>query len=121
MSQEPKERMSRGYELKGRDALERLGRDTNDAWALISIYERYKSEFKEITEQWFGVDREFCGRVVTNILTSVAKKARSYDPGSFGAEEWILLRAIEEAESIRSYIDGRLTDQYSLCGKRGLN
>jgi hypothetical protein len=121
MLQEPKERMSRGYELEARDALERLGRDANDARALISIYEQYEREFKQITEQWFGVDREFCDRVVTNILTSVAKKARSYDPGSLGAEEWILLRAIEEAESIRSYIDGRLTDQYSLRRERSLN
>jgi hypothetical protein len=113
--------MSRGRELEMRDALERLGRDANDARALISIYERYKSEFKEITQQRFGMDREFCHRVATNILASVARKAGSYDPRRLGAEEWILLRAIEEAESIRSYIDGRPTDQYSLCGKRGLD
>src|SRR5882762_6852603 len=72
-----------------RDALLRLAANPQDACALVAVYDASGNRLKASAVRWFGRDVELQSRTVLNILVAIARQARSYEPESMNASEWV--------------------------------
>ena len=88
-----------------RDALVRLAKNPQDAWALIAVYDVFGNHLKASAVRWFGRDAELRRRVVLSILVTIGRNAGTYDARSMDAAEWVRHCAEAEARKLREALD----------------
>ncbi len=87
------------------ELLRRLADDSRDAEALVTLYEIHRKQIRKTAIRWFGRDPEICNRAVNSILVSIGRRARTFDPRSEDALEWIGRSADAEARKLREALD----------------
>ena len=87
-----------------KDALVRLRGNPRDAVAVMTVYESCSRELQEVAVRHFGKN-QLGKKAVHNLLVVVVSRARSYDPQSMNASEWINRVADAEARSLREALD----------------
>jgi hypothetical protein len=103
----PKNTQVRKRELSRstQDALLRLAANPQDARALVTVYDSCSTDVKASAIRWFGRDNEVRNRAVNSILAAIGRQARSYDPRSMNATEWVRRVADDEARRLREALD----------------
>ena len=89
---------------RAKDALGRLRANHTDAVAAVALYETCGRELQEVAVRYFGKNR-LGKKAVLNLLAAVVSRARSYDPQSMNASEWVRRVADAEARSLREARD----------------
>lgn len=97
--------------------LRRLAMEPRDAEALMVLYEDHEKEIKAAGSRWFGKDPEVRNKVINTILAALSRQARSYDPQSMDAAEWVRQCADAEAKRLREVLDA---DRRQSPGTRGV-
>ncbi len=82
----------------------RLAGNPADSESLVALYEKYENELKETASRYFGRN-EISERAVHNILVALGRQARTYDPQSMNASEWVSRVADAEARRLREVSD----------------
>ena len=82
----------------------RLARDPADSESLVALYEKYENELKKAASRYFGRN-EIAESAVRNILVALGRQARTYDPQSMNASEWVSRLADAEARRLREAVD----------------
>jgi len=93
--------------LAARDALVRLATNPQDAYALIAVYDVSGNQLKASAVRWFGRNSELRRRAVLSILAAVGRQARTYDPQSMNAAEWVRRVADAEAKKLHEKLHAR--------------
>ena len=88
-----------------REALLRLAANSQDACALVTVYDEYGDSLKVSALRWFGRDPEVRKKAINSILVSIGRQAGTYDPQSMDATEWIRRVADAEARRLREALD----------------
>ena len=86
-----------------------LARDPRDAGALITIYENHNRRLRHAATRWFGRDPEMAEKAINSILVAIGRQARTYDPQSMDASEWVSRVADSEARRLREALDKSVT------------
>lgn len=89
---------------RAKDALGRLKVNPRDAVAVMALYETCRRELQEAAVRYFGKN-QLAHKAILNMLVVVVSRARSYDPQSMGASEWIRRCAGAEAKKLREALD----------------
>src|SRR5260370_38521476 len=63
-----------------REALLRLAANSQDACALVTVYDSYGTDLKASAVRWFGRDAELRVKAINSILAAIGRQAGSYDP-----------------------------------------
>src|SRR5260370_5128074 len=79
------------------DALLRLAANPQDACALVTVYDEYGDDLKASATRWFGRGPEVRNKAIKSILAAIARLAKTYDPQSMDAAEWVRRCADSEA------------------------
>src|SRR5467141_2748074 len=87
-----------------REALVSLAANSQDACALVTVYDSCRTDLKASAIRWFGRDNEFRKRAVNSILAAIGRQAGSYDPQSMDAAEWVSQVADAEARRLREIL-----------------
>ena len=82
----------------------RLAGNPADSESLVALYEKYENELKEAASRYFGRN-EISESAVHNILVALGRQARTYDPQSMNASEWVSQVADAEAKRLRETLD----------------
>ena len=82
----------------------RLAGNHADSESLVALYEKYENELKEAASRYFGRNA-ISESAVHNILVAVGRQARTYDPQSMNASEWVSGMADAEAKRLRETLD----------------
>ena len=85
--------------------LRRLAMDSKNANALMALYENHEGEIRAAAIRWFGNNRDQYEQAIHNILVTIGRKTRTYDPKSMNAAEWVRLCADSEARRLREALD----------------
>ncbi len=88
-----------------REALVRLAANSQDACALVTVYDSYGADLKASAIRWFGRDAEVRNKAINSILAAIGRQAGSYDPQSMNASEWVSRVADAEARRLREALD----------------
>lgn len=88
-----------------REALDRLAADSQDACALISLYEIHLEDLKKAATRWIPGGVEVRAKAINNILAAIAHEAKTYDPKVADAAEWIRECAETEARRLREALN----------------
>ncbi len=89
---------------EAKDALVRLRANPRDAVAVITVYESCSRELQEVAVRYFGKN-QLGKKAVLNLLAAIVSGARTYDPQSMNASEWVSRVADAEARSLREVLD----------------
>jgi len=89
----------------GHDALLRLATNPQDACALVAVYDAHLNDLKASAFRWFGRDAEVRDKAINSILAAIARLAKTYDPQSMDAAEWVRRCADSEARRLREALD----------------
>ncbi len=89
------------------DALLRLATNSNDACALVAVYERCSDQLRAMAIRRFGKDAEVRAKAINSLLAAISRHAPTYDPQSADATEWIHRCADAEARKLREALNGR--------------
>src|SRR5437879_9387068 len=95
---------------RAKDALGRLRTNPADAVAVMALYEACGRELQEVAVRYFGKN-QLEKKAVLNLLVAVVSRARSYDPQTMQAKEWVVQCAEGEAQ--------RLSMALETCSNRG--
>ncbi len=87
----------------------RLAGDPADSESLVALYEKYENELKEAASRYFGRN-EVSESAVHNILVALGRQARTYDPQSMNASEWVSRVADAEARRLREALDKAVSE-----------
>jgi len=82
----------------------RLAGDPADSESLVALYEKYENELKEAASRYFGRN-EIAESAVRNILVALGRQARTCDPQSMDAAQWVHQCADAEARRLREALD----------------
>ena len=82
----------------------RLAGDPADSESLVALYEKYENELREVASRYFGRN-EISESAVHNILVALGRQARTYDPQSMDATEWVRSCADAEARRLWQALD----------------
>ena len=88
-----------------REALLRLAANSQDACALVTIYDSYVTDVKASAVRWFGRDAALRNKAINSILAAIGRQAGSYDPQAMSASEWVSRMADAEARRLREALD----------------
>jgi len=86
----------------------RLAGDPADSESLVALYEKYENELKEAASRYFGRN-EVSESAVHNILVALGRQARTYDPQSMDAADWVRRCADSEARRLREALETGLS------------
>jgi hypothetical protein len=90
-----------------REALLRLAANSQDACALVTVYDSCGSDLKASAVRWFGRDAEVRDKAINSILAAIGRHAGSYDAQSMNASEWVRQVADAEARRLREAPEAR--------------
>src|SRR5260370_41893164 len=88
-----------------REALLRLAANSQDACALVTVYDSYGTDLKASAVRWFGRDAEVRDKAINSILVAIGRQAGAHDPQSMNASEWVRRVADSEARRLREKHD----------------
>src|SRR3989442_1586709 len=88
-----------------REALLRLAANSQDACALVTVYDEYGDDLKASAVRWFGRDPEVRNKAINNILVAIGRQAGTYDPQSMNVSEGVSRVADTEARKRREALD----------------
>ncbi|SRR5260370_15739398 len=88
-----------------REALLRLAANSQDACALVTVYDSYGTDLKASAVRWFGRDAELRDKAINSILAAIGRQAGSYDPQSMNGSEWVSRVADAEARRLREALE----------------
>ena len=88
-----------------REALLCLAANSQDACALVTVYDSYGTDLKASAVRWFGRDAEVRDKAINSILVAIGRQAGTYDPQSMNASEWVSRVADAEARRLREALD----------------
>jgi len=89
---------------RAKNALGRLRANPRDAVAVMEFYETCGRDLQEVAVRYFGKN-QLGKKAVLNLLAAVVSGARTYDPQSMNASEWISRVAEVEARRLRKTLD----------------
>jgi len=90
--------------VEAKDALGRLKVNPRDAVAVMQFYETCGRELQEVAARYLGKNK-LGKKAVLNLLAAVVSRARSYDPQSMNASEWVIRVAEVEARRLHEALD----------------
>jgi len=82
----------------------RLRANPRDAVGVMTVYESCSRELQEVAVRHFG-KRQLGKKAVLNLLAAVVSRARSYDPQSMNASEWVIRVAEVEARRLHEALN----------------
>ena len=88
-----------------REALLRLAANSRDACALVTVYDEYGDDLKASAAHWFERGPEVRNKAINSILAAIARQAKTFDPQSMEAAEWVRRCADSEARRLREALD----------------
>ncbi len=91
--------------VRAKDALGQLKVNPRDSVAVMEFYETCGRELQEVAVRYFGKS-QLGKKAVLNLLVAVVSRARSYDPQSMNAAEWVSDCADAEARRLREALGG---------------
>jgi len=86
-----------------------LAANSQDACALVTVYDSCRTDLKASAIRWFGRDTEVRNRATNSILAAIGRQAGSYDPQSMDAADWVRRCADSEARRLREALETGLS------------